>query len=503
VRSLEDSLHQSLANIIQKNRQGRIVSELPLSQCLDDIKNASKTQMDRSEQARQAAFRQMKERLHKPENIRAEIFPWLEPLEGKLEDIRKKASRIHQKKYWFFKRWRRDRALRKLEPAYTKIVEKMQANLKDSLVYLSCRTDDMVQDDLSRMDRGSHVDYFVSSCIQRVVALETEKRDAPIENKYKKISHRNSGDYDYCDSVISYIEDAKLLSESLQAGSIRIPATMDVRTIYQSLAVAPKILQMASDPADADGKFVPIHPALFNDLTFRITEKHLGRDKAEAFFNHSDRSKCVDFDRAAEIFADLVQHPDIPPGYLDDGYCAVRAELLCQRIQQLGGIPEKSWALAQDSMGFDRFSIEAPDGNLEQFSFHIAPAMPVKMPDGRIEDLVLEPALFDGPVTLQQWGEAMKGARGIEIAPYGMRPIRVRGGYGVNCDLGTDRADEDLQMGLSSFRERMADRRLLQRPVKKSLLVPHSDIPTEKSSVQVGPVRRLGAVFQNATGPAF
>jgi hypothetical protein len=54
----------------------------------------------------------------------------------------------------------------------------------------------------------------------------------------------------------------------------------------------------------------------------------------------------------------------------------------------------------------------------------------VKMPDGAVQDMVFDPGLFDGPVSLDEWGNIMKANPShLQIAPFGVPPKGYSGDY--------------------------------------------------------------------------
>jgi len=114
---------------------------------------------------------------------------------------------------------------------------------------------------------------------------------------------------------------------------------------------------------------------------------------------------------AVQIFDHLANMPDIAFGYADDG-CYARAHIMCKRMYDMGLTPKKAWAFETDSQ---RLQVETPDGKKVEWWYHVAAALPVLMPDGNVQDMVIDPSLFDGPVTLAQWGKVM-GARPENLA---------------------------------------------------------------------------------------
>ncbi len=93
----------------------------------------------------------------------------------------------------------------------------------------------------------------------------------------------------------------------------------------------------------------------------------------------------------------------------------------------MGETPKKAWAFEPD--GGDLL-VKLSNGKEITWWAHVAAALPVEMPDGKVVDLVFDPSMFNGPVTLQQWGKAMGApAYNIEFAEAGRAPRGHHGDY--------------------------------------------------------------------------
>jgi hypothetical protein len=130
-------------------------------------------------------------------------------------------------------------------------------------------------------------------------------------------------------------------------------------------------------------------------------------------------------ERVIEIFDQLADMEDIAFGYADDG-CHARAHLMCRKMQGMGLTPQKAWAFEKDN---DRLTVGI-NGRKLRWWFHVAPALPVQMPDGTVQDMVIDPSLFDGPVSLKEWGDIMKAhPEKLQIVPFGVAPDGYGGDY--------------------------------------------------------------------------
>ena len=114
-------------------------------------------------------------------------------------------------------------------------------------------------------------------------------------------------------------------------------------------------------------------------------------------------SRPVTPERAQEIFDQLAAMPDIAFGYANDG-CYARAHIMCRRMFDMELTPKKSWAFEGDD---EKLLVKMPDGRSAEWWYHVAAVLPVQLPNGKVEDMVIDPSLFDGPVTLQKWGRVM------------------------------------------------------------------------------------------------
>jgi hypothetical protein len=122
----------------------------------------------------------------------------------------------------------------------------------------------------------------------------------------------------------------------------------------------------------------------------------------------------VPLDKAIAIFDNMADRNDIAFGYADDG-CFARAHLMCLIINAMGLTPKKAWAF-EDS---DPLTVKQPNGTETKWWYHVAAVLPVKMPDGAVQDMVFDPGLFDGPVSLQEWGNIMRAKPShVQVSPF-------------------------------------------------------------------------------------
>jgi hypothetical protein len=152
--------------------------------------------------------------------------------------------------------------------------------------------------------------------------------------------------------------------------------------------------------------------------------------------------KSVTLEKAFIIFDAQADRNDIAFGYLRDG-CYARTHLMCRAFQDMGLSPKKAWVYETAA----ELYAELPDGRYMHCDWHVAPVLSVQMPDGKVEDLVFDPGLFDGPVTFLQWREHFSaGETKSEIAPFGVCPRNSTGDYtpGEKTDNETDRVSAEV-----------------------------------------------------------
>lgn len=135
----------------------------------------------------------------------------------------------------------------------------------------------------------------------------------------------------------------------------------------------------------------------------------------------------VSLEKAVMIFDQLADSEEIF-FFLADG-CSARAHIMGRQVSELGLVPKKAWAFEGNRWDEDlRVSFAQQD---ICWWFHVALALPVEMPDGTVTDMVFDPAIFDGPVTLETWGETINAHPDRrEIIPFTALPTK----YGDTLD---------------------------------------------------------------------
>jgi hypothetical protein len=115
---------------------------------------------------------------------------------------------------------------------------------------------------------------------------------------------------------------------------------------------------------------------------------------------HPDKQvdQTISQDRANELFKKAAAMEDIAWKYKQDG-CYARAHLMARRFEAEGVRVDKVWI---------KGDLYIPGTNPPiQWNFHVAPIVYVKNANGVIEKMVIDPSLFDKPVTVEEWDNKM------------------------------------------------------------------------------------------------
>lgn len=133
-------------------------------------------------------------------------------------------------------------------------------------------------------------------------------------------------------------------------------------------------------------------------------------------------------EQAQEIFNQMADQEDIAFEFPVDG-CYARAHLMAQRMQDRGVTPSKVWTLASPGDPLWVQTPNHPDGRV-QWSYHVAPTIPVQGADGKVQDMVIDPSMFDRPVPIQEWVDDQHDSPRVIQTELGEPPIPENGGTG-------------------------------------------------------------------------
>lgn len=105
------------------------------------------------------------------------------------------------------------------------------------------------------------------------------------------------------------------------------------------------------------------------------------------------------------LFARLAEQAHIPFD-LASAFCSARAHEM-RRIMARENIECRKIfnepTISADGQTTPPIVVRTADGRTIRWQYHVAPYVMARMPDGRLERMVIDPALFDGPVTVEEW----------------------------------------------------------------------------------------------------
>ncbi len=107
--------------------------------------------------------------------------------------------------------------------------------------------------------------------------------------------------------------------------------------------------------------------------------------------------KIISINQANELFNKAKEMEDIAWGYKQDG-CYARAHLVARRFEEYGIDTGKVWIKGELSI---------PESNI-YWSYHVAPTVYVDKGNGSIERMVIDPAIANKPLSIQEWSSSMK-----------------------------------------------------------------------------------------------
>jgi hypothetical protein len=140
-------------------------------------------------------------------------------------------------------------------------------------------------------------------------------------------------------------------------------------------------------------------------------------------------AEAISRERAGEVFADLAAQGHIAFRHLWDG-CYARAHLLVLRLLELGLSPRKVWTFTQSANDLLWVNPPGQPAVVVHWGYHVAPTVVVQEASGQAVELVLDPALFSGPVTVEEWRDIQHDSPRVLHTALGEPPLPARGGSG-------------------------------------------------------------------------
>ena len=141
---------------------------------------------------------------------------------------------------------------------------------------------------------------------------------------------------------------------------------------------------------------------------------------------------------AVELFYELADRQDIPH-FAPDG-CAERCFHITEILKNRG--LTTSSVLAVAGSDFKKIRVDYLDSmrRMGGWKYHVAPTVQVMRENGDIATLVIDPALFDGPVTVKQWKKVLKSDFDHMSQPQPGKPYRIAG-MNMEADIKRNRRD--------------------------------------------------------------
>lgn len=133
---------------------------------------------------------------------------------------------------------------------------------------------------------------------------------------------------------------------------------------------------------------------------------------------------------ALQFFDEIADDESLALKYWTDG-CRQRSWIIAKKLVEKGFIPQKAWAgHNKDESKFIDASPELKLYHKDKQDFsqifwtnHVATTLDIEMPDGRIEKMVFDPVLFDGPETVKNWARVLKQSRhDVRVLDLGVTP---------------------------------------------------------------------------------
>jgi hypothetical protein len=116
-------------------------------------------------------------------------------------------------------------------------------------------------------------------------------------------------------------------------------------------------------------------------------------------------SEAISLEQAKTVFRHMASQKDITFRFPADG-CYARAHVMVRRMQKLGYRPRKVWSFANGEKLYAR-TRNHPAGYVE-WVYHVAPTLRVRLNNGKVVDAVIDPSMFNRPVTIANWAQAQK-----------------------------------------------------------------------------------------------
>lgn len=118
-------------------------------------------------------------------------------------------------------------------------------------------------------------------------------------------------------------------------------------------------------------------------------------NEIQNFYQSSFQEKnVITPEKASRLFEMALKNKEIYWENTNDG-CYARAEIMKKQFQEENIHVDKAWIAGDLSDG--------ASNKVKSWDYHVAPLVYVKGKNGEVQKMVIDPALFDGPVTVEKW----------------------------------------------------------------------------------------------------
>lgn len=130
----------------------------------------------------------------------------------------------------------------------------------------------------------------------------------------------------------------------------------------------------------------------------------LSSARAETTSGTIAAARDMTLEEVHKLFRKMAGQSDIAFNFVEDG-CYARAHLMIERMRRLGYEPVRVWTFASGESLHVK-TTKTTKGYVE-WNYHVAPAIPARI-QGRTVMLVIDPSLFNRPVTVDEWVNVQK-----------------------------------------------------------------------------------------------
>jgi hypothetical protein len=255
------------------------------------------------------------------------------------------------------------------------------------------------------------------------------------------------------------------------------------RKLIPALIVALAAVLPLTTASRARAYAIPGSNLVIPDQCFTGGEPVVSLEQANRIFQTSSGkrqltgiARIVSAERAQQLFDLMAGQGDISFGFPVDG-CYARAHLMVRRLQLLGYRPGKVWSFGNLCCQTSNH----PKGFV-RWRYHVAPTITTRLANGKLEDMVIDPSMFSGPVPVRTWASAQSTSptrlpytckTAIGEAPIGPSGERFAGtGYwpGANPKCGIDLYSIAVMKAFKPYERKVAPGRVQEKLTELAIL---------------------------------